>query len=171
MLFFLQDLLSRTHNRLHRQLGLPVSVQALLLLCNPYISWAAIAEAGQTLPGAFHPFPNRSERGELWHEKDYALRQGVAGENTFNVLLYGSFRKRGNIDSAHGPCGSVFSLSLKTRSRFLWKMSQSKLPFLSCSNTNLHLNWFLELWNYLKVIKSSDSLCGLFSNSQDLPSR
>lgn len=114
----------------------PFSVQALLLLCNPCISWAAVAAAGQALPRAFHLFPSRSERDELWHEEDYALRQGFAGENTFNVLPYSRFHKRGDTDSVHGPCGLVssLSLSLKTWSRSLWKMSHSKLPFASCSS-------------------------------------
>lgn len=106
----------------------PFSVQALLLLCNPCISWAAIAAAGQALPTAFHPFPSRSERDEIWHEEDSALRQGIA-ENTFNVLPHVSFHKRGNID---GPCASSQSLN-----RPLWKMGQSKLPFLSCSSALL----------------------------------
>lgn len=105
----LQDLLSLTQQTTDHWVS-PFSVQALLFH-HPCISWAAIAAAGQALLRAFHPFPSRSERDELWHEEHYGLRRGIARENTFNVLPYSSSHKRGNIYSVHGPCGSVFSLS------------------------------------------------------------
>lgn len=39
------------------------------------------------------------------------MRQGAAGENTFNVLTYGSFHKRGRLIQSMGHVAQ-FSLSL-----------------------------------------------------------
>lgn len=138
--------------------------------CNPSNPWIAIAAPGQALGTIYlslHTFPNGSKTGELWCGGEYALRQGITGENVLHAdgsshMWQSWFSPWATWLSFLPPAGA--------RSRLFWRISTWQAIFSPTSSTQLAFictsSDFLSLgitWNQMFSSVSNTPRADLFS--------